>query len=607
MAESQQSQEASAGGTHSPEADSVGLEDDHDQTAQETPVNEVPENEALSPTRVTDRIFFIDLANKQLRTISSGVLSLEYLEELHMEKNLLVSIPRDINRLRHMKVLYFDQNHIQDVCEELGELKCLLSLDLSNNPLSCSSLPVISKLQSLRQLRLYKTNLHEIPVQICEYLHHVELLGLSDNNLKCLPKEIVNLTKLKEIYLQKNRFKSIPKELCHIANLEIIDLEQNLISFIPEEVGFLTNLVKLFLASNNLSSIPPTLQHCQKLAVLDLSHNLLHKLPPGLKNLTEMRVLRLSANSLEKFPRQICCWPSLSRVYLRNTGLRTVPRSFTRLTSVRILDLSENCFDEIPKGICTMKNLEVLALDGNQIQKNLKELHMENNCLEYLPAAIGSLTHLKILDCRNNLLKQLPDSVCQIQGLQKLLVQNNHLSQLPEDLDSLQQLELVLVDGNPMADPPIEVCCQGTPAIWEYLREKRYKKAMNLKVGVLRKPPQYTYKAVFLVIDTLQNNLRGTRCNIKNVLKHCFHQLWQSSTSVTDHVKVGYREPSGNTALGIIQKCSRRLSLPRQVTVSRHRTALTTCNEASLSSLSSGRVSVSKNKADPLSPGIAYR
>lgn len=41
---------------------------------------------------------------------------------------------------------------------------------------------------------------------------------------------------------------------------------------------------------------------------------------------------------------------------------------------------------------------------------------MENNCLEYLPAAIGSLTHLKILDCRNNLLKQLPDSVCQIQG-----------------------------------------------------------------------------------------------------------------------------------------------------------------------------------------------
>lgn len=108
MDESQQSQEASARGTHCSKADSIGFEDDHDQTAQEIPVNEVPENEALSPTCVTDRIFFIDLANKQLRTISTGVLSLEYLEEPYMEKKLIVSISRDINRLRHMKVLYLE-------------------------------------------------------------------------------------------------------------------------------------------------------------------------------------------------------------------------------------------------------------------------------------------------------------------------------------------------------------------------------------------------------------------------------------------------------------------------------------------------------------------
>ncbi|NXL48031.1 LRIQ4 protein, partial [Podilymbus podiceps] len=536
-------QEASARGTHCPKADSVGFEDDRDQTAQGIPMNEVPENAGLAPTRITDEIFFIDLTNKQLPTISPGILSLEYLEELHMENNLIVSIPRDINCLRHMKGLYLDQNHIRDISKEQGERKRLPSLDLSNNPLFCSSLPDTSKLQWLRQSRFNKTNLREIPEQICEYLHHVELLGLSDNDLKCLPKEIVYLTKLKEIYLQKNRFKSFLKDLCHIADLEI-DLEQNLTSLIPEEVGFLTNLVKLLLAFNNLSSIPLTPQHCQKLAVLDLSHNLLHKLPPGLKNLTEMRVLKLSANSLEKFPHQIC-WLPLSCVYLRNTRLHEVPGSFSRLTSVRILELSENCFYEIPKGICTMKNLEVLALDGNQIQeafipaevreltslkclslsenqlssfpreiflleslerlylgqdkgikfrslpedisklKNLKELHMENNCLEYLPAAIGLLTHLKIPDCCSHLLKQLPDSLCHVQGknsLQKLLLQNHQLSQLPEDLDSLQQLELVLVDGNPMADPQTGVCCQGTSAIWEYLGEKRCKRAMNLKI-----------------------------------------------------------------------------------------------------------------------------
>lgn len=44
MAESQQSQEASTGATHCPKGDSAGFEDDHVETAQDIPVNEVPEN-----------------------------------------------------------------------------------------------------------------------------------------------------------------------------------------------------------------------------------------------------------------------------------------------------------------------------------------------------------------------------------------------------------------------------------------------------------------------------------------------------------------------------------------------------------------------------------
>lgn len=238
--------EVSTEDTHYPKGDPVGFEDNHVMTAQEQPMNEVPENEALIPRHPTDRIFFIDLANKHLKTISAEVFRLEDLEELHVEKNLIVNIPKEIKLLKNMKVLYLDHNHIRDVCEELGMLKNILSLDLSNNPLSYSSLLVISSLQSLHQLRLYQINLYEIPVQICKYLHLIELLGLSDNNLQCLPKEIVNLKKLKEIYLRNNRFENFPIELSKIVSLEIIDLEQNLISHIPEEIGSLTNLVKLY-------------------------------------------------------------------------------------------------------------------------------------------------------------------------------------------------------------------------------------------------------------------------------------------------------------------------------------------------------------------------
>uniref|UniRef100_A0A8C3RN79 Uncharacterized protein n=1 Tax=Chelydra serpentina TaxID=8475 RepID=A0A8C3RN79_CHESE len=216
------------------------------------PIHYGPKNKDALSVHVTDRIFFIDLANKQQTTIPLQIFELEDLEELHLEKNLIESVPGDIHRLNKVKVLYLNKNYIHDICEEFGELKYLQSLDLSSNPLSYSSLHIISKLQALRQLRLYDVNLDEFPVEICKCLHHVELLGLSGNNLRYLPKEIVNLRKLKEIYLQKNRFESFPLELCHLLTLEIIDLEQNLVSFVPEEIVSLTNLVKLFLAFNNL-------------------------------------------------------------------------------------------------------------------------------------------------------------------------------------------------------------------------------------------------------------------------------------------------------------------------------------------------------------------
>lgn len=48
--------------------------------------------------------------------------------------------------------------------------------------------------------------------------------------------------------------------------------------------------------------------------------------------------------------------------------------------------------------------------------QSLQELHIENNHLEYLPVAFGSMPNLEVLDCRHNLLKQLPDAICQAQG-----------------------------------------------------------------------------------------------------------------------------------------------------------------------------------------------
>uniref|UniRef100_A0A670Z5L1 Uncharacterized protein n=1 Tax=Pseudonaja textilis TaxID=8673 RepID=A0A670Z5L1_PSETE len=193
---------------------------------------------------------------------------------------------------------------------ELGELKSLRSLDLSGNLLPYSSLTVISKIRSLTHLRFYDLNLDAFPLEICKHLHHLKLLGLSNNNLKCLPKEIVNFTKLQELYLKENRFEHFPLELCQL--------------FIPDEISSLQNLSQFYLACNKLTMVPDSLSKCYKLSVLDLSTNKLHKLPRSLKQLTEMKEFSISGNALAGFPRPLRHWKSLTVIYLKNCGLKVL-------------------------------------------------------------------------------------------------------------------------------------------------------------------------------------------------------------------------------------------------------------------------------------------
>lgn len=65
--------------------------------------------------------------------------------------------------------------------------------------------------------------------------------------------------------------------------------------------------------------------------------------------------------------------------------------------------------------IISFLDVRIIVVYSHVIQ-SLKELHIENNHLQYLPVSLGSMPNLEILDCRHNLLKQLPDAICQAQG-----------------------------------------------------------------------------------------------------------------------------------------------------------------------------------------------
>lgn len=323
------------------------------------------------------KLLFVDWSFRSLTAFPVRLFNLEHLEELHMEGNLICSIPSAISRLGNLRVLYLHENLLTCVCEDLGSLSNnLRSLDLSHNPINCSGQmqDVVHRLRGLRELRFYRLGLKELSDFICKNLFRLEILGLSDNALTALPSEITNLLFLREIYLSNNLLKSFPSELGVLPRLEVIDVGQNqIVTVSDDDCG--ASWKKLFVANNRLSSFPRSLCKFGHLTVLDASSNALTRVPHCFRALTGLVDLALSHNMLRTFPAQICMLTSLRVLYLKNTGLKELHPSFTSLHMLCVLDLSQNSFTDFPMEILSLVHLEDLSLDDNQLSTVLS-LHL---------------------------------------------------------------------------------------------------------------------------------------------------------------------------------------------------------------------------------------
>ena len=96
----------------------------------------------------------------------------------------------------------------------------------------------------------------------------LERLGLSE-----LPKEVFQLTHLKELVFQDNLLEAIPPEINTLTNLTKLCFFYNEIADVPPEIGDLENLTHLDLSCNKLEKLPLEIQKLSNLEYLDLRFN----------------------------------------------------------------------------------------------------------------------------------------------------------------------------------------------------------------------------------------------------------------------------------------------------------------------------------------------
>ncbi|OIW07837.1 hypothetical protein TanjilG_32693 [Lupinus angustifolius] len=186
------------------------------------------------------------------------------------------------------------------------------------------------------------------------------------------------------------------------SSLDILDLSYNLLTsaIFHWIFNFTTNLHSLDLDGNLLEGPIPNGfgTEMSSIEVLSLSLNKLQgEVPASLGNICTLRELYLSGNNLSgELSRIVQSFSRCNRhifqiLDLSYNQIAGALPDLSILSSLRELDLSNNqLIGEMPKGIGLMYELEALYIDGNSLEGDITEWHLNN------------LSNLKVLDLSDN-------------------------------------------------------------------------------------------------------------------------------------------------------------------------------------------------------------
>ena len=128
-------------------------------------------------------------------------------------------------------------------------------------------------------------------------------------------------------------------EYFHTFQVVKVDFQHNELKHIPRCLLQLPSLAELNLSRNQLESVPDIVKWSPFLTVLDLSHNKLRSLPPNV-DAPSIYNLNISHNQLHQVPMCICSFNTLHALDLsNNVDILTLPAEMGRLSRLSKLNL----------------------------------------------------------------------------------------------------------------------------------------------------------------------------------------------------------------------------------------------------------------------------
>lgn len=192
----------------------------------------------------------LDLRMKRLDKLPWDLSVLSNLTELDLSMNAYSQIPdqcmwRGGHLATSLTKLSINQNQIQKLSEDIGEMKNLKTLCCYDNRLV--TLPEsLHKLENLTQLNVNNNFMTALPESFC-LTPRLQVAYLSNNRLTALPEDIGRMTELRALYLDSNTLSTLPEGFFRLPRLQELTLANNTLRAVPPELGRLTTLEELYL------------------------------------------------------------------------------------------------------------------------------------------------------------------------------------------------------------------------------------------------------------------------------------------------------------------------------------------------------------------------
>ncbi|KAG1934203.1 volume-regulated anion channel subunit LRRC8C isoform X1 [Pimephales promelas] len=329
--------------------------------------------------------------------------------------------------------------------------ECRLRQMNLNNEWTAGKLRARMSRNASERLELHLFMLPGLPDTVFE-VSEVESLKLEMISNITVPGSVTQLTALQEISLINSPAKLQLAALNHLReHLKVLRLTFEGPDQVPPWMYTLQNLEELHLSgplSSELSRSPSldTLRELKNLRVLTLRSKLI-KIPPSIVDVSN----------------------HLLRLCVHNEGTRLqVFHSLKKLVSLATLELTGCCLERIPSAVFSLSHLQELDLKENRLItveeilslqhcRRLTTLKLWHNDISYIPEHVSKLRALETLDVSWNKIHKLPLRLCYCTKLRHLDLSHNQLTSLPLEIGVLQCLQFFSVAFNSLESLPEEL------------------------------------------------------------------------------------------------------------------------------------------------------